>query len=134
MNGQAFMFTPGGPVAIPQEGVGGPLVGPSDDVLANVPILTAFRSPPDTAIAPVQQQLQLPGHAHAAVPAAVVRQLGPRDVVREARARAKEIRAEIRRLKGLERQLTELERLIAAAKQKPVAIVRDIDHARRQTR
>ncbi len=54
---------------------------------------------------------------------------GPREVVRAAKARAKDIRAELRHMKALQKELTELERLIAAAK-KPVAAVRPIESAR----
>lgn len=49
---------------------------------------------------------------------------GPREVVKAARARAKDIRAELRHHETLKRELAELERLIAAAKQKPESKLR----------
>lgn len=49
---------------------------------------------------------------------------GPRDVVRAAKARAKEIRAQLKAHEALKRELAELERLIKAAKQKPEPKVR----------
>lgn len=76
----------------------------------------------EVMVAPADQQLS----SQAAPPAG----LKPRDVVKAAKARASEIRAQLRVMKRLEKELVELERLIAAAKQKPVALVRNIDHAR----
>lgn len=51
--------------------------------------------------------------------------IGPRDVVRAAKARIKDIKAELRTHAALKRELAELERLVAAAK-KPVATVREL--------
>lgn len=79
----------------------------------------------DVAAPPSAQQQ---GPMHAATTPSVA--LHPADVVKAAKARAKNIRVELRNMKRLERELAELERLIAAAKQKPVAVVRSIDHAR----
>ena len=72
-------------------------------------------------------QRQLPTVASQPTKAAT---LLPQDVVKAAKARAAEIRVELRRMKTLQKQLVELDRLIAAAKTKPVAIVRNLDHAR----
>lgn len=64
-----------------------------------------------------------------AQPAAPVAQrsapIGPRDVVRAAKARIKEIKSELRNHGALKRELAELERLVQAAK-KPVASVREL--------
>lgn len=120
MTGQAFMYTPLGAVEIPDEGVSiGPLgMNGAEMVGAAVPTIARHASNQAT----VQAQV--------ARPVVTANPLRPADVVRAAKSRVKEIRTEIRRLKALEKELGELERLIAAAKQKPVAIVRNIDHAR----
>lgn len=52
--------------------------------------------------------------------------LTPRDVVRAAKARAKQLRAEIRRLANAKRELEQMERLIAAADNRPTATVREL--------
>lgn len=49
---------------------------------------------------------------------------GPREVVKAARARVRDIRRELKRLTSLKSELDELERLLAAAKQKPEAKLR----------
>jgi len=80
------------------------------------------------AVATVSQRRQL---SHAAqTPAAPVSVTRPADIVKAAKARVKTIRVELKQMKRLQSELAELERLIAAAKQKPVALVRNIDHAR----
>lgn len=57
--------------------------------------------------------------------------LKPRDVVKLARARVKEIKRTLRNMKRLQKEQVELERLIAAADGKTLAPVRAIDTARR---
>lgn len=86
------------------------------------------RQTPVSADMPAQ-----PSPAAIATPAVAVHHgepLSPKNVVKAAKARVTQIRAELRAMKALQKELNELERLIAAAKQKPVAIVRNIDHAR----
>lgn len=56
----------------------------------------------------------------------VLRKSAPKNIIQLARARLREVKAEVRRLKALEKERDQLERLIAAAMNKPRAIVRDI--------
>jgi hypothetical protein len=49
----------------------------------------------------------------------------PKDVVRLARARLRDVKAELKRMRRLEEERAELERLIAAAENKPCAVVRE---------
>jgi len=60
---------------------------------------------------------------HRAAPAAAST---PKDVVRMARRRLREVEAEIKRLRRLERERDELKRLVDAASNKPRAVVREI--------
>lgn len=50
----------------------------------------------------------------------------PKDVVKLARARLREVKRELRRMRGLEEERAELERLINAAENKPRAVVREL--------
>ena len=50
----------------------------------------------------------------------------PKNVVALAKARLREVKSELRKLKALEKERAELERLIAAAENKPRAVVREI--------
>lgn len=50
----------------------------------------------------------------------------PKNVVALAKARLREVKIELRRLKALEKERDELERLIAAAENKPRAVVREL--------
>lgn len=52
--------------------------------------------------------------------------LASRNVVQLAKARLREIKAELRHMKALEKERAQLERLIAAAEEKPRAVVREI--------
>jgi len=54
----------------------------------------------------------------------------PKDIVKMAIARTKEIRAELRTHARLERELRELTQLITAARRKPMAVIRKLDTAR----
>jgi hypothetical protein len=54
----------------------------------------------------------------------------PRDVLRLARARVREIRAELKRHAALKKELTQLENMLSAAK--PLASVRALDSVRRR--
>jgi hypothetical protein len=54
----------------------------------------------------------------------------PKDIVKLAAARVREIKAELRNHAKLQTELAELERLIAAAKAKPLATIRKIETAR----
>lgn len=135
MEGQAFLFTPMG--AVPMRPDGTPLEvidSPVDKIAEFSPIATAREiqqqhvsdRPAPRALPARQTVISRPTPAHASIDSA----MKPGEVVKAARARAKAIRAELRRMKRLEQELAELDRLIAAAKQKPVALVRHIDHAR----
>lgn len=53
--------------------------------------------------------------------------LTPKDLIKQAKLRIKTIKRELAALKRLETELVELERLVAAAKAKPVALVRNIN-------
>jgi hypothetical protein len=55
-----------------------------------------------------------------------VKTLAPRDVVKLAKARLRDIKKELRRLKALEKERAQLERLIDAADGKPRAVVHNI--------
>lgn len=122
IEGQAFMFTPGGPVPMAPDGTLLEVSGFSttQEHGATVP-RAAVVAIPTAARSGILPVVTTPTAAPL---------LRPRDVVKAARARATEIRTELRRMKHLEKELGELDRLIAAAKHKPVAIVRQIDHAR----
>lgn len=50
----------------------------------------------------------------------------PKDIVALAKARLREVKAEIRRMKKLEHECAELERLIQAAENKPLALVKQL--------
>ncbi len=52
--------------------------------------------------------------------------LTPKTLLKQARARVRELDAEIKRLRRLEQEREELRRLIAAADGRPLAVVRDI--------
>jgi hypothetical protein len=56
--------------------------------------------------------------------------LKPKDVLRLARARVREIRAELKRHAALQKELTQLENMLKAAK--PLASVRALDTAHRR--
>ncbi len=56
--------------------------------------------------------------------------LKPRDVVRQAKARIRELRVQLKRAKTWERELAQLERLVAAADGKQIAVVKPIDSRR----
>jgi len=126
VTGAAFEFSPAGMVPL-GEGQrvwnemhgGGQSAEPAPSA---VPVTEPIAAPSARpALANVQPRFEK--HAAAAT---------PRNVVKMARERAKEIRAELRRLKSLQRELAELERLIAAAKDKsPRATVRALETARR---
>jgi uncharacterized protein with von Willebrand factor type A (vWA) domain len=121
IEGQAFMFTPGGAIPMAQDGTPLATTGASTTEMS-----------PGTVRRGAQTMLALPDLAprvsELTPPSTTA--LRPKDVVKAAKARVREIRAELRHMKRLEQQLGELERLIAAAKHKPVALVRNIDHAR----
>lgn len=55
----------------------------------------------------------------------------PRDIVKQAKARAKELRAQLRQAERWKKELAQLERLIAAADGKAIAVVRNLDSSRR---
>lgn len=55
--------------------------------------------------------------------------LTPRDIVKAAKARAKELKAEIKRLESAKRELAQMERLIAAADGRALATVRELKRA-----
>lgn len=123
MEGQAFMFSPMGMIPIEQDGT--PLERIAIDKTAtNGGTVRPTIEAAESRVAPQQIPVQ------ASLPLVAVPALKPRDVVKAAKTRAAEIRAQLRVMKRLEKELVELERLIAAAKQKPVALVRNIDHAR----
>lgn len=50
----------------------------------------------------------------------------PKDVVRMARARLRELETELKRLRRLEKERDELRRLVEAAKAKPRAVLREL--------
>ncbi len=52
--------------------------------------------------------------------------LAPKDVVRLAKARLREVEAELKRMRRLELERAELQRLLAAAKSGPRAVVREL--------
>lgn len=54
------------------------------------------------------------------------KKLAPKNVVALAKARLREVKAELRRMKALEKERAELERLIAAAEDKPRAVVHEL--------
>lgn len=54
----------------------------------------------------------------------------PKDVVKLARQRLRDVKTELKRMRGLEKERAQLERLLAAADGKPIGVVRDI-HSRR---
>lgn len=62
-------------------------------------------------------------------PAIASAPLTPGALVKQARARVREIKAELRRMRALEKELAELERLIRAAKQRPQSNVRALRSA-----
>lgn len=129
MAGEGFEFSPMGFVPIGEgqrvwnemKGGNAPEVAPSA-----IPEPAASMAHVEAALAGVPRRAEQHARRFAASPSS------PRDVIRGARLRVKEIRAELRRLKALQRELAELERLLAAAKNKsPRATVRALDTARR---
>lgn len=73
------------------------------------------------------------GEASNLEPAAVVqrplrqaKKPAPKNIVTLAKARRRDLKAELKRLKAAEKELAEIERLIAAAENKPKAVVREL--------
>lgn len=64
-----------------------------------------------------------PSHLH---PSPKPSPIAPKDVIRLAKARLKEVEREIRRIQKLETERDELKRLLDAAAGKPIAIVRSL--------
>lgn len=100
--------------------IGTSIAPDSDYAPAAVPMLAVTAVPAAMArvvqasvAQPITVALASPAPAH-----------GPREVIKAARARVKEIRAELRTHAALQRELGELERLLRAAKQKPELKVR----------
>lgn len=132
MEGQGFQFCGG--VIVPMRPDGTLMADPGFETGATHAGAVS-RHVDDEVMQPPPRRLvqqSAPSHqAHQAPIAYAAEGMGPRDVVKAAKARATAIRTELRAMKRLEKELAELDRLIAAAKQKPVALVRNIDHARR---
>jgi hypothetical protein len=111
--GQAFEFTPGGiqPLAAPS------LTGPSPAVI-----------PAGQAIATLRQQVAEQEAAREAPKATPIRAsvapaaLTGRALIKNIRARLREVSAELKRLDRLRREQAELKRLLAAAKQPPASV------------
>lgn len=120
MDGQGFQFTPMGVLPL------GAVTGGVSKKMAPAVV----RPQPSSAQAP--QQLTLPAMPQApvfATPSTVATSsalITPRDVVKAARARVREIRAELKHHKRLQSELAELERMLAAARSKPKAVVTTI--------
>lgn len=111
--GHSFQFTNTGiaPIAAEDEG--------NFDVMPANPAM--FRGPDQTVAAPMRHEMAKANR--------VVRALPPKkplNVVKAAKARLREVNREIKRLRALETERDELQRLLAAAENKPRAIVRDI--------
>lgn len=125
--GQGFIFTDAGILPMAPDG------GFDQTLLTKSPAEMSPAAPASRVFVP-ERTLTLPGVSFLPAATPMARQsaepLRPLDVVKAAKARAKQIRSELRAMKRLEKELAELDRLIAAAKAKPVAIVRHIDHAR----
>jgi hypothetical protein len=77
---------------------------------------------PEVTPTALQPRISRPLSAVADV--ATVAAIRPRDVVRLARARLREVERDIRRIKKLETERDELKRLLAAADNRPLAVVR----------
>lgn len=125
--GQAYAFTPDGIVPITAQGQ---LLAP---VMADAEQMNGTRS---GAMSGTRMPDHTPIVAHAkSTPVVVPRPLAasdnsPRGIIKAAKAKIAQLRTELRRMKALQKELAELERLVAAAKSKPVAVVRNLDHAR----
>ena len=127
--GQAFLFTPGGPVAFPTTSTI-LSVAPDEDpneMASSVVYRTVGAGSRSHSVAQPQQVDVDVGSFAGSIAAAPI--TSPGAVIKAAKARVTQIRAELRNMKRLQKELTELERLITAAK-KPVAAVRNIDQAR----
>jgi hypothetical protein len=114
MNGQAFEFTPGGVQPLVQ-----PTSAPGGTINAR------------DAVEQIRQQgIANPSVTVADVKAGASRQIRKRSLVKEIRARLRDIERELKAMKALEREAVELRRMLAAAKQPP-ATVADIHAARK---
>jgi hypothetical protein len=129
--GQAILFTPGGPVAFPADSKVMSIVPDEDpEKMSGASVhryVNTEKAPAEHMAAPVPQALPI---AISVAQPQGIPITSPGAVLKAAKARAQQIRAELRNKKTLEKELAELERLIAAAKGKPIAVVRNIDHAR----
>jgi hypothetical protein len=126
--GQAILFTPDGPVAFPADSKVMLVAQEGDPEKMSGAAVHRYIQREEPIATPPQQSLPFVA-AQPPEPVASIPITSPGGVLKAAKARAQQIRAELRNMKRLEKELAELERLIAAAK-KPVAIVRNIDHAR----
>ncbi len=128
-----YELTPLGVVALGEGGRVFSELNGGDTVQARPPA-----APPRAARpAPAQAALPLPGEPTAEQPTQTISTgskkkldgLGPRGVIKAAKARLRDIKREVKRLKALEKERDELERLLAAAAGKP-RLVRNITSAR----
>jgi len=129
--GRGFEFVGGTIVPL---GMGAPV---AMRILAEDPDAVANMTPigsdsVDDALAMASVAMATPAARRATVTAAPVRghaapaPTKPMNVVREAKRRLAEINRQLRDMRKLEREGAELRRLIAAAKEKPKAVVRSI--------
>lgn len=136
MEGQGFIMTDAGILPMRPDGEFDHTLltkSPAEMAAAAPPTRVFMPDAPRDVYAPPHDIVTTAGYTPA-MAAASIAPLRPADVVKAAKARAKEIRAELKAMRKLQKELAELDRLIAAAKQKPVALVRNIDHARHAAR
>jgi len=126
VNGQGFQFSPMGIIPLPEgevSGVDDESFSPGAVALAAVAPRTIPRPAPSDDEDDSEDEIR---------PASKIKtgSLKPRDVVKLAKRRLREIKAELKHHERLKREKASLERLVEAAS-KPVALVRPIDSARR---
>lgn len=106
-----LQWSPGGMVAI----------GASDAATAGIDVRAFDEGAPDADAVAVSRSAPATTRA---VPKA--KPIAPRDVLRLARARLREVEAELKRIRRLEAERDELKRLLDAASNKPRAVVREL--------
>ena len=122
MSGQGFQFSPFGIVPLPDSET-----TDAADETSFSPGVVALAAPAPAPIGPISASVE-----RSAVERTVrVAGLAPKDVVKLAKQRLRDINRELKHHEKLKREKAQLERLVLAAKGKLVAPVRSIDSARR---
>lgn len=122
--GQAFAWSPGGPQAIAPDGT--PAAPAPAHSVSSQPSLARVAGIGGQGFAEASREWLAPPASRTNEQRTAAKPLRPRDVVRAAKARVREIRAELKRLGKLQTELAELVRLLDAADGKKLGIVRSL--------